>query len=102
MSKKPKVFKFAGYEISPETNKIIFKYETGFYNSESLFFSEIMILTKKTKVLKDKNIYKFLEPLSLILGISYYKLYCPPEIDTVFKILKEQPELWSTLYTHSL
>ncbi|OGI96872.1 hypothetical protein A3I84_03090 [Candidatus Nomurabacteria bacterium RIFCSPLOWO2_02_FULL_36_8] len=102
MSKKPKVFKFAGYEISPETNKIIFKYETGFYNSESLFFSEIIILPKKTKVLKDKNIYKFLEPLSLILGISYYKLYCPPKIETFFKLSKEQAEFWNTVYKKGL
>src|SRR3989344_3934015 len=102
MSKKAKIFRFSGYKIHPEANSIIFKYEIEFYNSKALSFSETIILPKKSENLTHKNVQKFLEPLSLILGISYFKLYCPPKIETFLKLSKEQAEFWNRVYKNGL
>ncbi|MDD5721492.1 MAG: Mur ligase family protein [Candidatus Pacebacteria bacterium] len=102
MAPKAKTFKFIGYQIYSERAEIIFKYSIEFYNCEPINFSEIIILPKISKNLKKKEIHKFLEPLSLILGISYYKLYCPPKISTLFELSKEEAEFWNTVYQKGL
>lgn len=102
MTKKAKIFRFAGYQINTISQEIVFKYKVEFHNSEAISFSEKIILPKKTRALKNKDIHKFLEPLSLILGISYYKLYFPPKIETSIKLSKEQAEFWDTVYRKGL
>src|SRR3989338_871067 len=102
MTKKAKVFKFGGYKIYPASGKIVFKFKTEFYNSKPLLFEETIILPKPTSKLKKKSINAFLNPLSLILGISYYKLYCPPKIETFYKLSKEEAQFWNTVYKKGL
>ena len=102
MTKKATIFKFDGYKIDAQNSKIVFKYSIEFQGDETLNFSETVILPKKTARLNHKDISKFLEPLSLILGISYYKLYCPPKIETFCKLSKEQAQFWNTVYRKGL
>src|SRR3989344_4048538 len=102
MTKKATIFKFDGYKIDAQNSKIVFKYSIEFQGDETLNFSETVILPKKTEKLNHKDISKFLEPLSLILGISYYKLYCPPKVETFCKLSKEQAEFWNIVYQKGL
>ncbi|MFA6353921.1 MAG: Mur ligase family protein [Candidatus Paceibacterota bacterium] len=102
MVPKAKIFNFIGYNISPKSGEIIFKYSIEFYNQKTINFSEKIILPQASKNLKKKEIHKFLEPLSLILGISYYKLYYSPKIKTFFKLSKEEAEFWNTVYRKGL
>lgn len=102
MVPKAKLFKFSGYKIYPEKGEITFKYGVEFYDSKSLNFSETIVLPQKTENLNKKSVHKFLEPLSLILGISYYKLYCPPKIEIFFKLSEEEAEFWNIVYKKGL
>ena len=102
MNPKAKLFKFSGYKIYAKSCKIVFKYSIEFYNQKPINFSEIIILPRASKNLNKKDIYKFLEPLSLILGISYYKMYYPPKIETFFKLSEKEAQFWNTVYRNGL
>ncbi len=102
MIPKAKVFKFEGYNIHPKANKIIFKYRIEFKNSNPLNFKEIIFLPKYSDNFKKQYIHKFLQPLSIILGISYFKLYCPSKIETSLKLSHKQAEFWNTVYRKGL
>jgi len=54
------------------------------------------------KNIKPDALQKFIEPLQLILGISYYKLYCPPKINVLFPLSVEQASFWNTVYQKGL
>jgi UDP-N-acetylmuramoylalanine-D-glutamate ligase len=98
---KSKRFNFCRYDIDIKNKKITFNYRIDFFNRESLEFTETIILPKSPAGSKE-YIEKFIEPLELILGISYYKLYCPPKITTSFKLSKEQAEFWDIVYKKGL
>ncbi len=102
MAPKAKIFKFTGYKIDEKNLKIVFTYEIEFYNQKPLNFSETIILPKHTKNLKKKEIHKILEPLSIILGIGYYKIYFPPKIELFFDLSKEEAEFWDVVYRKGL
>ena len=102
MVPKAKIFNFVGYNIYAKSSQIVFRYSIEFHNCKPINFSETIILPKVSKKLNTKEIHKFLEPLSLILGISYYKLYCPPKILTFCKLSEEEAEFWNTVYRKGL
>lgn len=102
MNPKAKLFKFSGYKIDAKNNKIVFKYSIEFYNQKPINFSDTIVLPKVSSNLNKKEIHKFLEPLCLILGISYYKLYCPSKISVSFKLSKEEAEFWNIVYKKGL
>ncbi len=100
---KPKAFHFKGYKYNPTKLEATFKYQIEFSNREPLDFTETIILpTKPTNKLTPKALAKFLEPLHIILGISYYKLYCPSKVTLPFELSKEQAEFWNTVYKKGL
>src|SRR3989338_5234545 len=98
MARKATVFKFGGYKIYPKEGEVIFFYAINFKNAEPLNFSETIVLPRSSQNLNKGYIHTFLKPLSLILGISYYKLYCPPKVELSFKLSKEEAEFWNTVY----
>jgi UDP-N-acetylmuramoylalanine--D-glutamate ligase len=73
-----------------------------FSNRDPLEFTETVILPYIPKNLSQKSLNKFLESLHLILGISYYKLYCPPKITTSFPLSREQADFWNIVYKKGL
>ena len=102
MKPKAKNFIFRGYEFKPKSLKIKFDYKIEFFNRESLDFTETIILSNVSKNISKTGLRNFLEPLHLILGISYYKLYCPPKIILPFRLSKEQADFWNTVYRKGL
>lgn len=102
MTERAKIFKFAGYKIYAKSCKIVFKYCVEFHNHKSIYFYETVVLPRKTENLKREYIHKFLQPLSLILGVSYYKLYYPPKITTFFKLSKKEAQFWNFVYRKGL
>lgn len=99
---KAKIFRFCGYNLETKTGKITFNYRVEFSNCEPLEFVETVILPKVPKNLNREKMRKFLEPLHLILGVSYYKFYFPPKIEMPFKLSKEQALFWNTVYKKGL
>lgn len=102
MQNKAKIFRFCGYNFDIKNSKITFNYSIEFYNHSSLEFTETIILPNLPKDLNQKSIHKILESLHLILGISYYKLYCPSKIIIPFKISQDQANFWNIVYRKSL
>lgn len=81
--KQARVFEFDRFEVSSEGDKVSFHYKIHFEDNSVQTFTEILSLPVKlssvdevTKQLAER----ILEDVHLILGISYFKLYCPKEI----------------------
>ncbi|KKR53756.1 MAG: UDP-N-acetylmuramoyl-L-alanine-D-glutamate ligase [Parcubacteria group bacterium GW2011_GWA1_40_21] len=102
MKHKAKIFHFVGYEFDVNARKIFFKYRIEFYNQHSLNFTETIIFPNHPKKLKEESIQKILESLLIVLGISYYKLYCPPRVTMPFRLSREQADFWNTVYRKGL
>lgn len=97
-----KTFRFCDYNFDATNGKISFDYRIEFSNREPLDFTEIVILPDVPKNLNQELTRKFLEPLHLILGISYYKLYFPSKIVTSFRLSREQADFWNIVYRKGL
>ena len=97
-----KSFNFLGFNYDQKNLKIDFNYEIEFEDRQSLNFTEAIELPKVPRKLNEEELNKFLEPLSLMLGISYYKLYCPSVIKVPFSLSKEQANFWETVYGKGL
>jgi len=100
--KKPNAFIFDSYHIDKKTDTVSF-----FYSFDNgLKFTETITLgggkinwSKISSVLVDKIIFN----LHLVLGIGYYKAYCPKKIIIKSGILsKTEAEFWNKLYTKGL
>jgi len=102
MKPKAKNFRFCGYSFDTKNSKITFDYRIEFSNRDSLEFTETVILPKVPKNLNQESIQKILESLQLILGISYYKLYCPPKIVISFPLSRDQANFWNVVYKKGL
>ncbi|MDP1845428.1 MAG: Mur ligase family protein [Candidatus Moranbacteria bacterium] len=102
MMPKAKNFFFLGYKFDAKSLKINFDYRIDFFNREPLDFTETIVLPRAPKNISQETLRKFLEPLHIILGISYYKLYCPPKIRLSFGLSKEQADFWNKVYRKGL
>jgi len=102
MKTKALKFVFGRYKFDKKKGLFTFAYRIDFLGRKPLKFTETIILPRVPKTLDLKQIRGILEGLQLILGISYYKLYCPPRIELAFKLSKEQAEFWDTVYRKGL
>jgi 7-cyano-7-deazaguanine synthase in queuosine biosynthesis len=90
-------FVFLGH--ATQGNEITFHYRSG-----SIDFTEKLILSDVdfSKVPKEL-LQNLLDNLLFILGVSYWKLYCPKKIEVRDNLLtKEQAGFWNTVYTKGL
>ncbi|OGG56615.1 UDP-N-acetylmuramoylalanine--D-glutamate ligase [Candidatus Kaiserbacteria bacterium RIFCSPHIGHO2_02_FULL_55_20] len=103
MSNRATYFSYTSYVFSPKKKEIRFKYEIGFENAKPLTFVEVV---KLPRVPDNKTPSTLLDALlsdvHLMLGISYYKLYCPPKIKMNRKLSRIQADFWSTVYRKGL
>lgn len=106
VSSKPipmaKIFRFVDYKLDDSGKKIEFNYQMDFFNRESMVFTDKIVLPQKIKNITPEELDLFLRPLHLILGISYYKLYCPPNIQTAYNLSAKQAEFWNMVYAKGL
>ena len=99
---KAAVFHFRGYRFDAKSRKATFDYGIEFTDRAPLHFMETLLFPAGAKKLPKESLDAFLRPLHLILGISYYKLYCPREIQLPFQISREQAQFWNTVYKKGL
>ena len=105
--KKATVFEFTSYKFEPAKRRIIFNYETEFKDKKPLFFTETIILPTipKIGVNEKKAVNKLLEALHIVLGISYYKFYCPPAVAFAkagATLSKREANFWNIVYKNGL
>lgn len=96
-------FVFVGYEEHIAEGWVSFFYnlhhgEERIRFAETLRFEPVSISSEQAK-----KYHLILNNLLLILGISYWKVYCPKNILlTPFTLTKDQARFWDTLYTKGL
>jgi len=100
----PTSFQFISYKFQPAKKRIVFNYRINFQSAKPLEFSETVVLPRvpNLKNLDQRLIKQLLADLHLILGISYYKLYCPRKVILPYKLSKEQAQFWTTVYRNGL
>ena len=95
-------FLFKGYRADLEKGEVLFDY--GFEGDEPLSFTEKVSFPPVSDPNLPQNLLKsVLDGLSIILGISYWKLYAPSEIrlESV-ELSREQADFWNTVWTKGL
>jgi len=95
-------FIFNGWHIGKKKNTAFFLYSL-IHNDEHFEFTETLELPKS---LSDEDVEKSkhaLDFLALALGLSFWKTFCPKEIETPFiSLSKDQAEFWNAVYTKGL
>jgi len=103
MTTKAKVFEFVGYKQRLNEGKVEFNYKIIFEDGKSEDFVEKLYLQNPDKGIIHDSLDLILQNLLLMLGISYYKLYCPKEIKiNGFSLIRAQAEFWNIVYTKGL
>jgi hypothetical protein len=96
-----KTFVFDEYILHKSKNELIFRYSYEREGSHVVQFEERLVLPGDSNYSLLST--HLLESLHLILGISYYKLYCPKNIKIRnFTLSREQSQFWNTVYTKGL
>ncbi len=101
---KAKSFEFRSSIFKPKDRKVLFSYRINFYNGKFIDFREELLLPRAPKLNNiPKTLLKgILDDLHLVLGLSYYKLYCPPKIILKKPLVKDRALFWETLYRKGL
>lgn len=104
MRPNPKYFKFSSYRLDPENREVFFNYEIGFTNKKPVSFTEKLFFPKPFYLgsVPSELLDNILSDLHIMLGISYYKMYCPPKIMMTRGISREQSAFWNIVYKKGL
>ena len=94
-------FVFKGYDANIEKGQILFHYQIR--GNKIIDFTEKISFPPATSKIPQNLLKSILDNLMLILGISYWKTYCPKEIIIEGNFLtKEQANFWNIVYTKGL
>ena len=104
MKRTPRSFIFKNYSFDPQKGHARFTYAMTFKGEAEMEFVENIHLPKKVdmKGMPDGLLEKVLQNVHLILGISYYKLFCPAKVEMPYVLTTEQAEFWTTVYRKGL
>jgi len=97
-------FSFERFEVEKDNQTVSFFYAIGMSGSKTLSFQDKIVLPAPISPGVPKALLSsILSSLHLILGISYWKLYCPKEIRIESGSLTEKQALfWNIVYTKGL
>ncbi len=96
------IFEYSSYSFKPKQKEIIFNYRFIFKNKPDLKFREKIVLPQAPNHIDKEALDEVLKGVHLMLGISYYKLYCPKKVKFSYKLSKEQAEFWNLVYQKGL
>ena len=104
MKIKATSFEYTSYNFEPKKKKITFTYKINFINQTPLIFKEKIILPKIPFLEKIPMslLDNLLQSVHIILGISYYKLYCPSQVKLNKLLSKQQADFWNIVYKKGL
>jgi UDP-N-acetyl-alpha-D-muramoyl-L-alanyl-L-glutamate epimerase len=98
---KSLTFIFKGHDCNLRKGEVLFHF--GFTGEKSIDFTEKIFFSPVENKIPEALLKSLLDNLMLILGISYWKLYCPKEIIIEPNFLtNEQAQFWNTIYTKGL
>ena len=94
-------FLFKGHEEDLGKGQILFYYQIR--GDRNIDFTEKIYFPPVTSEIPPNLLKSILDNLMLILGISYWKTYCPKEIVIEENFLtRERASFWNTVYTKGL
>ncbi len=99
---KATVFEFTSYKFEPAKKRVVFNYKTEFEGKDSLFFTETILLPSAPDYDNKELVDTLLKSLHIILGISYYKFYCPPKVVLPYQLSKKEANFWNAVYKKGL
>ncbi|QQR54364.1 hypothetical protein IPG41_04130 [Candidatus Peregrinibacteria bacterium] len=100
---KPTRFIFEEAAFSPKERWARFSYSLTFADGKPLHFNEtLQFPAGKTQKVPGALLKELLKNLHLVLGLSYYKLYCPAKIQMPYQLSPDEAHFWETLYRKGL
>src|SRR5581483_9221619 len=94
-------FHFKGYSVNYSRGIASFYYQL-FRDNKSINFEEQLIFPKVSTLIPQQIEKIIFESILIILGISYWKTYCPNIILDSIALTKEQANFWNVVYTKGL
>lgn len=91
-------FTFSHYENDVSHGLVRFHYELMHKGESHAFVETITFDPPKAS----RPLEGILESLHLMLGVSYWKLFCPKTITVPYELSAEQAYFWNTVYTKGL
>ncbi len=100
-------FIFDQYIIVPEEKTITFEYVIEYPDHPAERFREVLtvpwVTAARWRSIPKKMLDRALQTLHVALGVSYWKMYCPPELFIKPGTwTKEQLDFWKTIYTQGM
>jgi hypothetical protein len=96
-------FVFSRYEADWSTGDLGFYYEIVKDDERIPFVERWQISSVPDNFQQTEEVEHALQALHLIIGTSYYKVFCPPSIEIKgYSLSKDQAEVWNTIYTKGL
>lgn len=102
--RQAKEFVYSGYKFEPAKEQASFHYQIVFADGEKKDFTERVVLPQAPRQdnIPAALLEELLSGVHLMLGVSYYKLYCPPEIKLNRPLKSYQAAFWDTVYSQGL
>lgn len=95
-------FELVLYEIVSDRQTVKFYYRI-IRQQDRLEFVETLFLPKKIPAtVSSDQLNEILTSLHLMLGVSYWKLYCPSKIKIPYVLSQKQAKFWNIVYTKGL
>lgn len=106
MRRSARSFSFVDYSSDLSQGTAKFRYELE-RDDRTMSFEEqltfVPISDERRRDLPEELIDRVMQNIFLVLGVSYWKLYCPPNITIVpFSLSHAQAQFWDTVYTKGL
>jgi len=105
METHKEAFYFRGYTVHETTDTVAFQYTLSHGQETFDFIEKLTVpgLSTGRSSMPEPLLTGILDQLLLLLGISYWKLYCPKNIYTgPVSLTREQSDFWNTVYTKGL
>ncbi len=97
-------FVFTNTDFNAAKKEASFSYRIDFSDVLSLEFTERLVFPKalKTETLPEALLNKSLQDLHIVLGLSYYKLYCPSKFEVPYAFSAGEAKFWNMVYQKGL
>lgn len=98
-----RTFIFNGYDIDEDSGELTFHYTIKSQDQTTNFTEKLIFPNADFSKVPNELFQALTSSLSLMLGVSYWKLHCPKKIEIKDDFLtKKQAEFWNTVYTKGL
>jgi UDP-N-acetylmuramoylalanine--D-glutamate ligase len=102
--RRPESFEFVSRDFNINSRIAVFCYSVTFSDGEKIDFTEKLYFPKNREVAEvpEELLGAVLDDLHFVLGVSYYKLYCPKKIVYRRRLTSAQASFWNLLYRNGM